>query len=33
MKDSIKTVLNKPVDIDLLLSLVSATKRLINKTG
>jgi len=33
MKEGIKTVLTKPVDIDLLLSIISATKRLIKKTG
>ncbi len=33
MKEGIKTVLTKPVDIDLLLSLVSATKRFNPKTG
>ena len=33
MKEGIKTVLNKPLDIDLLLSLLSAHQRLINKTG
>jgi len=33
MKEGIKTVLNKPIDIDLLLSLFSATKRLLKKTG
>jgi CheY-like chemotaxis protein len=33
MREGIKTVLNKPVDIDLLLSLISATKRLNPKTG
>jgi two-component system response regulator YesN len=33
MKEGIKTVLTKPVDIDLLLSIISATKRIIKKTG
>ena len=33
MKEGIKTVINKPIDIDLLLSLFSATKRVLKKTG
>jgi CheY-like chemotaxis protein len=33
MKEGIKTVLNKPVDMDFLLSLFSAYKRIITKAG
>jgi two-component system response regulator YesN len=33
MKEGIKTVLNKPVDIDFLLTLFSATRRISKKAG